>query len=523
MLKLRKALAKPPMENPTEEQAVVANLTDGNNLVEACPGSGKTSTLALRCYRLPKETKILILAFNKLAATDFQKKVRTLHNVEVKTFHAFCLRQVMQNFEQYGFTEKPTLDTDSTYFDLICQANDWEGYGGWLKNGLSDEIAKEVQYYMYNRDLEEEIKTIEERNVQSQIDKIMEDARENSMGTDTKELQTLFEDRMVLKTLKAVKAMREDLVKRNVTTFSEMVRLVAEHPVSIFTGAEHVMVDEFQDVDKFQFDVIRKIANTKSLTVVGDPNQRIYGWRGALQNAFVSFAEVFPEVRDSRLTLNFRSTPEVVETAEKIIRVGMQAFRPSIGLPVSVVMDNWDSCFVKLMGTQDAKTDLSNNAIIARYNRTCFKWQIMLAKKNIPVDVKGLPNILKSEHLLLAAKNKALGLKSAEFFSLDEWEKFINKRKYRRNPELASEVKEDVSWFWGLTPQEENLIAQNISSPHGIKIMTAHKCKGLEFERVLVTEVDEKFESDHLLYYVACTRAKNFLLVQKAMPKKGDL
>src|SRR5699024_7597546 len=103
---------------------------------------------------------------------------------------------------------------------------------------------------------------------------------------------------------------------------------------------------EFQDISPVQYRLIRKWAlGSRSLFVIGDANQAIYGFRGADARCFARLAEDFPALRTVRLTENYRSTPPILRCAQSVLpgRPEVPESRRASGLPVCLVRaaDGW--------------------------------------------------------------------------------------------------------------------------------------------------------------------------------------
>jgi DNA helicase-2/ATP-dependent DNA helicase PcrA len=106
-----------------------------------------------------------------------------------------------------------------------------------------------------------------------------------------------------------------------------------------------ILVDEFQDINRLQYEIVRMIAGErKNLTIVGDDDQSIYRFRGAKPEIMLGFERDYPGAKKVLLDINFRSTPEIVDTAGRLIRHNRRRFekkirasRPS-GKPVNTVV-----------------------------------------------------------------------------------------------------------------------------------------------------------------------------------------
>ena len=101
-------------KKPTSEQQAVIDSRAKFLVVIACPGSGKTQTLVNRVNSLPTGQKKLVLAFNKKAQEEFSTRMGSNMEVNVKTFHAYCMGHLKRDATQFGFQFKdPQLIHDS--------------------------------------------------------------------------------------------------------------------------------------------------------------------------------------------------------------------------------------------------------------------------------------------------------------------------------------------------------------------------------------------------------------------------
>lgn len=83
---------------------------------------------------------------------------------------------------------------------------------------------------------------------------------------------------------------------------------------------KYILVDEFQDVNKVQFEVLKLIAGEdKNIFVVGDEDQSIYGFRGSRPDFLLKFKDYFKDAKEVRLDINYRSKSEIISTANRLI------------------------------------------------------------------------------------------------------------------------------------------------------------------------------------------------------------
>lgn len=501
---------------PTKEQQSIIDAQSGRILVKACPGSGKTATLVKRTMALPEGSDKLVLAFNKAAATEFSSRLGK-SNAKVMTFHSFCLREISKNPHAYGFTEIPTIWQKGN-FALVKAGCEIAKARGWEEAGFDEDIYKACSHSVYTKELDDLIERNKPRmsnsdykNLEHEIIEAVENGYDNidELRADHKREK---QRRIEYRTYKAVKATRAFCMKWNIVTFDDMVRCVAEKRHNLINKTDHIMVDEFQDVDRFQFDIIKilgKSPDVISLAVVGDPNQSIYRWRGALHNAFDDFADSFAGSTELVLTKNFRSFDEIIEFSDNICPVGMSGVRGS-GSQVEFTSDVYDKFLKKCDGTS-----YKQFAILHRYNKDVEDSKKLMMELDIPFYVIGKDsNFWNQKHVTLALRWKERGSNLERLFKSEPWQMMMNKKKFRDNQDAADEARSDAEFIMSINLDEiDRLKNCHQNEKHGVRLSTIHKTKGMEWENVMVRFVDDKLINDSFLYYVACTRARDLLVL----------
>lgn len=477
--------------NPTNEQMAVINTVKGYAAVNACAGSGKTSTLVKRVNSLSINEKKLILAFNRLAKLDFEKKLKTSDpNVKVQTFHGFCMGQLMSRYRDYGYMDKPNL-YEGFLFNIIKLANNIESKS-WGDSGLDEDIVKPTEAFLMDHELQKRIddsvKTISEEK-----DPIKKDQLE-------KELNSYI----------AVKNLRKYMIENFLFTFDMAVRLVAQNLRLIRNSFDHIMVDEFQDVDRFQFMIINELKNgfkVKSFIVVGDPNQCIYGFRGALKDSFSKFSQNFKNAAELYLTKNFRSKENILEYANKFCSPEMSGVRGHDERSVAF-KTNFNPVGFLPVGL----SDYSNWCILHRTNSSVESTKEILNDANIPVNVLGEKQsaFWNQSHIVMAVKMKEMGI---EFLGSDEYQKLILKKKYRDNQDNLSELNQELELVKSKTLDEIYKLKNISNKSNGVVLSTIHKTKGMEWENVMIRQIDDFLMGDTCVYYVAITRARDYLVL----------
>lgn len=466
----------------TPEQQAVIDAQVGVVVVSACPGSGKTFTVKERALAIPRLESVVMVAFNKKAAEEMARRVGAQAGRDSRTLHSYCFRELRTRPEDYGLKGK--LDVRDTGFKVLCEANGVEYYG-WDDSPWDADLVAWAERSLYDEELE----------------KLCESDDED------------------VATWKAVRALRRWQMRHSVVSFDAMVRLVAEPEARkrLRFGADHLMVDEFQDVDKFQFDIIKTLGKqAESLCVVGDPNQRIYEWRGALEDSFQAAVEEFPGARQLSLTCNFRSKDEVLQFAEEICPVGMHGVRGS-GEDVVVGQEAWNEVReLRILAGWAGRGDvrLAERAVLCRTNKACAEWQLVLARAGVPVYMLGKSDFWNAREVVLALEAREHGQTAAMLFGTPTWERYARRRFFREKPEALTEAMETATWIVELKAADLDLLRGCLQNEaEGLRISTIHKTKGMEFERVMVSGVDEKLRRETFVWYVAATRAMDQLVL----------
>jgi len=514
----------------TEQQQRVIDLHSGTILVTACPGSGKSTTLVNRCKALPGDQTKKVLMFNRNAKLDFDKKLGATSMCNVSTFHSYCSQELWQAPENYGYRPnakgiKTKKEGGMGIFEQFKKANSMpDDINGWSRAGWDDSLVAMAECSIYTADLIEMGKRA--------ADEMKEQVQSGNKFGDG----PLFEKKVVeLNTLKAIYKYRRWLIMTNQFTFASCVRTIAEHRANIRKAADHVMIDEYQDVDRFQFDIACALARaegTKSFTVVGDPNQMIYAWRGALKNSFDMMLEEFPDAQVLPLTTNFRSYDGILRHADNICPTGMTGVRGDKENSVVYIEPIYETsptgrrlvdqpkgkALKALLEDQSAQLgdDLSNFAILCRFNRQCVQWQIFLAKQGTPVCVLGKSDYWNIPHIKMAKQLWDKGFRWNDFLRSKEWGKFSGQKQFEDEEgqiELR-EIIEECKFIMELNTVDMEIIGKTFNNEReGIRISTIHKTKGAEWHNVMVYGVGEQLMSDKFLYYVACTRAQNKMVL----------
>nr|WP_180486716.1 UvrD-helicase domain-containing protein [Treponema socranskii] len=276
----------------TEQLRAVTTIT-GPILIIAGAGSGKTRVITYRIAHMLDEgipqSAILALTFTNKAAREMEERVKSLtgkklQNLTVSTFHAFGVRILRQDIAKLGWREN---------FSIYDETD---------KASLIKESARELQFTSDALDL------YKIANLFSNI----KTGRKN-WETANDMYRALYESyEQGLKLYNAVDF--DDLIMLPIRLFHEHPDVLAKYR-SRYT---YIMVDEFQDTSRQQYELMRLLAD-KNIAVVGDDDQSIYSWRGADYQNIVQFEKDFPGVKEIRLEQNYRSTETILSAANGVI------------------------------------------------------------------------------------------------------------------------------------------------------------------------------------------------------------
>jgi DNA helicase-2/ATP-dependent DNA helicase PcrA len=287
--------------NPEQREAVLHR--DGPLLILAGAGSGKTRVITYRIGYLigdghAQPDEVLAVTFTNKASQEMRERVEALigstaSGVWLSTFHSLCARLLRREAPKIG------LSRDFVIYDS------------------SDQVAvvKQAQ-----RDLGIDDKLVPPRMALSRISQAknrMEGPETLRGGWNIREEQIAKIYERYLQALTDANALDfDDLLLKTVELF-ETVQQVREFYSRKF---KYVMVDEYQDTNRPQYLLIRRLAEVhRNIAVVGDPDQSIYKWRGADLRNILDFEQDFGEATIVRLEQNYRSTQMILDAASAVI------------------------------------------------------------------------------------------------------------------------------------------------------------------------------------------------------------
>lgn len=275
-------------------------------LVFAGAGSGKTRVLTYKIWHLINQKlyqpqQILALTFTNKAAKEMKDRISQsidIQGVNVGTFHSIGARILRQNISKINDSYGPDFS--------IYDTND--------QKTILREIIEELNLA--------ENRLFSPSFLLSEIDKFKNNLIDEKSASKSAKS---FEEKQIAE---AYNLYSLKLKKNNAVDFNDLILL----PIKIFSlnktilksytdQWKYILVDEFQDTNTAQFKLIALLSNNnKNITVVGDDDQSIYGWRGAnIDNILTNFNEEFPNCVQIKLEENYRSPQRILDAAWSVV------------------------------------------------------------------------------------------------------------------------------------------------------------------------------------------------------------
>ena len=283
-----------------KQQFTAVNCDEGNKLVLAGAGSGKTRVLTYRVAKLIKDfnvrpSDILALTFTNKASREMKERLESLLRISSQglwfgTFHGICRRILKIHWKEAELSERFTILDSQDQLRLVKRI---------IKTNNLDE------------------KLYDAKTIQSFINRKKDNGlRSNQINEKDDEVYILVykEYELILKQTLSVDF--ADLILKTYELLNRHQNILSYY-VKRF---KHIMVDEFQDTNLLQFKLLKILNNnTGSMYAVGDDDQSIYGWRGALSKNIKNFTDQFVDVEIFKLEQNYRSTDKILKVANSLI------------------------------------------------------------------------------------------------------------------------------------------------------------------------------------------------------------
>lgn len=300
--------------NPAQREAV--EKTEGPVLILAGAGSGKTRVLTTRIAHLIEDKdvqapNILAITFTNKAATEMRERVEETLGSDTKemwisTFHSCCVRILRKDINRIGYNRSFVIYDSSDQVTLVKDC---------LKElNLSDKVFEPKVVISTISGAKDKLYSPKQFKAMH-----MHDNRMSKIA----DIYALYQDR-----LKRNSALDfDDLIYKTVELFKEDSE-VLDYYRSRF---KYIMVDEYQDTSKAQYELIKLLAKKhQNICVVGDDDQSIYGWRGADIRNILEFERDYDNVHVVKLEQNYRSTQVILDAANTVISNNIERKRKKL-------------------------------------------------------------------------------------------------------------------------------------------------------------------------------------------------
>ena len=393
--------------------------TDTSLAILAAPGSGKTLTLILRiAFLLNKNIdpkSIFAVTFTKKAASEMKKRLSTMipHHINVDditlgTFHHCALNILRANARRAG------LNWD---FSIVS--------GKKQKKILEEVLIEFLKTNKFEDIVDKNIKPLTEEQLQGIIEDLeSEDYRSSAGRLPPGSLSYVFSiicsakiNRSCLKSLsrklfQVFDAYTLKLREQNQIDLPDILflttNLLQTHSDLLQTYQSryrYLIVDEFQDTNHIQLEFISLIGSTSFVTVCGDDDQAIYGWRGATSEVFTEFRRLFPGSSTVVLSQNYRSSQNIVKYSQCLIshnkaRDAKSVFAVSDAGPLPQIVITESPRQEAAAVTKAIKSYVREGyqyrdiAVLYRLHRVAHDFVAEMEKQAVPVRTKNKPLLL---------------------------------------------------------------------------------------------------------------------------------
>jgi len=556
--------------NPQQKKAI--EHVNGPSIVLAGAGSGKTRVLVHKVLNLIENhdvdpRSIVMITFTNKAAREMKDRIVAITENKtalgyIGTFHSFCAMILRRDGEYIGIPHSYTIYDDGDQQQLLKQ------------------ILKKKQSKFSSRFFSAKISDAKNQLVSPErFIKVFSFYRSAQVAEVYHQYQ---------KELQKNDALDFDDLLMKVVDLFRMHKPILEKYQNRY---QHLLVDEFQDTNVAQYIIAKKLSHIhKNVTVVGDFSQSIYSWRGADIANLEKFSEDFEGSQTINLEQNYRSTQKILDFAYEIISENQTHpilhlytdAEPGDDVEIIEVEDEEEEATYIAERIQDVahEIDYSEIAVLYRTNAQSRSIEELFLHFGIPYaliggtrfyDRKEVKDILcyvrlllhpddsvalerilklgkrrfqKFKELFLQIKDSVLETPTAEIMEL-----IFDKTEYLGlyDPDISEDYErlENIKELKSVAMTFPNLVdfleqvalveseyfegEKSGKSKDGVRLMTLHQAKGLEFTHVFITGLEEgllphsrsiddiyQLEEERRLFYVGVTRAKKNLVITHA-------
>ncbi len=527
--------------NPEQRQAVHA--VAGPVVILAGAGTGKTRVISRRvaygaATGAVDPNRALVVTFTEKAATEMRHRLGQLglDQVQASTFHAAARRQLAHFWPAiHGRPLPEALDTKLRIIGPLARALP----GGYRFTPAKD-LADEIEWAKVRRQTPETYDPGREPPVPADVFTTLwrryEQAKARADRIDFEDMLTLAVE------LYETDASALALAHRRYGWFS---------------------VDEYQDTNRLQEDLLRLwLGERHELCVVGDPDQTIYSFTGASSEYLATFADRYPGATTVRLSLNYRSTPQVIALANRLIPG--RELRPSLADgPMPELVSHADgegeaaAIVARIQALLADGVTPTEVAILVRTNAQLIGFEAALTAAGIAFTVRGVrfvarPDVRGAIRALKPDATGSLGqivaARWGDELGFDE----ADARAGGSGPEArdrhaalttlltmareleATQPDATVADFIADLARRDATEADAETAGNGVTLSTIHRAKGLEWDAVFLPQLEEgtlpirqsasdsyALAEERRLLYVGITRARRHLVLSWATSRSG--
>ena len=430
------------LDDLNKQQRKAAEHVEGPCLVIAGPGSGKTRVISHRLLNLVlnegiSPNRILAISFTKSSSIEMKNRTISLHNdrrmekVNYGTFHSVFFR-ILRYFRGY---ELNSLIDEKTKINTIKAILKSIGNNNFNDSDLISKVINEISY------IKNELmnpKDYKPNSLNKEDFFSVFSMYENSKY----EVKKIDFDDMLIKTYQLLSSNEEAL---------KVVQ----------SRYKYILVDEFQDINKVQFEIIKMISSPmNNIFVVGDEDQSIYGFRGSRPDFLIEFDKYFKNNKKVVLDINYRSYKEILDVSNKLISKNKNRYDKKIksalgngGKIVYIEPRDSEDEAIKIIDeimykTQIEQKSMDDFAIIYRNNVQSRPFVDVLIDRQVKFSVKDIP-VTIYDHW--ACKDIISYLKiGIEKNTNEDWKRVINKPFRYISRDSIGSIKNDEDFLFSL-------------------------------------------------------------------------
>jgi DNA helicase-2/ATP-dependent DNA helicase PcrA len=522
-----------------DEQREAATATTGPVVILAGAGTGKTRVISHRvayaaATKAIEPKQALVVTFTEKAATEMRHRLHALGlpQVQASTFHAAARRQLAHFWPLVHGSDLPeVLDSKLRIIGPMARS-----LPGGYKFTPAKDLADEIEW----------------AKVRRQRPETYAPEREPPVPPDV--FRTLW------RRYEQAKARANRIDFEDMLTFAvELYETDADALALTHRRYGWFSVDEYQDTNRLQEDLLRLwLGDRRDLCVVGDPDQTIYSFTGASSEYLATFADRYPGARVVRLGQNYRSTPQVLALANRLIP-GRELRSSTTDGPMPELVPHSDGdaeaaavvARIHKLVTEDVP--LTEIAILVRTNAQLVGFEAALTGAEIAFTVRGVrffarPDVRAAR---AALRGDAAGRLTA--IVVDRWRKELGFDE-SQPPGTGAEARDRLAALSTLLAMARSLEAEQPDATvadylaelarrdaveseaggDGVTLSTVHRAKGLEWDAVFLPQLEEgtlpirqsSSDADALaeerrLLYVGITRARRHLVLSWAGSRVG--